>query len=236
MRVLLLVLEGPLLAFGAEAVDARGVVGDFPAASMLTGLLANALGWRRSDWAKLDALQARLRFAARIDREGARIADYQTARLFEDEVGWTTRGHPESRNKSPSYSRDKNGRRSLTYERRRDYDADKCVTVALCLDPADVVPTLDDLAAALRAPARPLFLGRKPCLPERPVFEALVDAPGLLEAFPPLRETARVLLPGDLPAERHDERRAVTDLRNWTSGVHGGQRSVLVRHLPGRPV
>lgn len=224
MRILLLVLEGPLLAFGTEAVDARGVVGDFPAASMLTGLLANALGWRRGDHAALEALQARLRFAARIEREGTRLTDFQTAQLRKDDRGWTTRGAPEGRDGGPN-----------TYHsphiRRRDYDADKRVSVALYLDPAEVAPTLDDLAVALRAPARPLFLGRKPCLPERPIFEALVDAPGLLAAFPPASAPARVLLPGDLLAEKQDQHLTVTDLRNWRSGLHGGQRDVLVRRL-----
>lgn len=229
MRHLLLVLEGPLLAFGAEMVDARGVIGDFPATSMLTGLLANALGWRRSDRASLAALQTRLRFAARIEREGERIMDFQTAQLGKDDRGWTTRGAPEGRDGG-----------AQTYQsphiRRRDYDADKCVTVALRLEPADEAPTLDDLAAALRAPARPLFLGRKPCLPERPLFEALVEAPDLLAALPPPSGDARVLLPeSEAVAERQDERRLVTDKRDWMSGVHGGQRAVLVRHLPGPP-
>jgi hypothetical protein len=45
-RHLIIVLEGALAAFGAEMVDARGPVRDWPGASLLTGLLANALGWR----------------------------------------------------------------------------------------------------------------------------------------------------------------------------------------------
>ena len=41
-------LAGPLMAFGGVAIDQVGPVRDFPAASMLTGLFANALGleWR----------------------------------------------------------------------------------------------------------------------------------------------------------------------------------------------
>ena len=41
---LVLHLEAPLLAFGGVAIDQIGIIRDFPAASMLTGLLANALG------------------------------------------------------------------------------------------------------------------------------------------------------------------------------------------------
>ncbi len=68
-RHLILRLEAPLVAFGGEAIDNYGVTRDFPAASMLTGLLANALGWRRTDRAAHQRLQDRMVFAARRDRE-----------------------------------------------------------------------------------------------------------------------------------------------------------------------
>ena len=97
-----LVLEGPLLAFGGEAVDSRGVIADFPAASMLTGLLANALGWCRIDREALAGLQDRIVYAARIDREGSRLMDFQTAQLGRDDLGWTTRGAPEGRAGGPA--------------------------------------------------------------------------------------------------------------------------------------
>src|SRR3954465_10821725 len=97
MQFLLLRLETPLLAFGGEAVDARGVIADFPAASMITGLLANALGFRRSEGERLQRLQDRLIFAARIDRDGERITDFQTAQLGRNDLSWTTRGRPEGR-------------------------------------------------------------------------------------------------------------------------------------------
>jgi len=224
----LLVLEAPLLAFGAEAVDARGVVGDFPAASMLTGLLANALGWRRSDRNALARLQERLRFAARIDRTGERMTDFQTAQLAQSDQGWTTRGAPEGRAGGA-------GTYKAPHIRWRDYDADKRVVVALCLVPEDEPPTPGQLADALRSPARPLFLGRKSCLPARPVFEALIEAADVLAAFaagPSAAGEARLMLPGDMEAHDDDERRMVTDQRDWLSGVHGGSRAVLIRHLP----
>jgi CRISPR system Cascade subunit CasD len=226
MRCLILVLEGPLLAFGAEAVDSRGVVSDFPATSMLTGLLGNALGYRRTDREKLSRLQARLDFVVRIEREGSRITDFQTAQLSKDDQGWTTAGVPEGRDGG-----------AATYQsphiRRRDYDADKQVTVAMALATPDEWPTLDDLATALRHPARPLFLGRKPCLPERRIFEAILDADDLASAMPPSATATRMLLP-DGAASAQDERRRFSDHRNWVSGVHGGQRNVLIRNVTGR--
>ena len=230
-RHLILVLEAPLTSFGREAVDARGPVGDFPAASMLTGLLANALGWRR-EWRERHArLQARLYFAARLDRPGTRLTDFQTAQLGKGDQGWTTRGRPEGRaGGAATYN--------APHIRLREYDADKRVTVALRLHDAEQPPTLDALAAALDAPARPLFLGRKPCLPSAPLLGGLVEADGLLQALaaaqPPLDDAGplRVLLPLSEEAEPHDERRWVTDARDWISGVHAGGREVLVRTLP----
>jgi CRISPR system Cascade subunit CasD len=144
-------LEGPLIAFGGETVDARGVIADFPARSFLRGLFANALGWRRSDRDFLSRLQERLAFAARIDREGERLTDFQTAAIGAGDKGWTTLGGPEGRAGGPN-----------TYHsphiRRRDFNADAAVTVAVTLEPASETPVLEALAEALILPARPLFL------------------------------------------------------------------------------
>jgi CRISPR system Cascade subunit CasD len=227
---LLMWLEGPMLAFGGEAVDAIGVVEDFPAASMLTGLLANALGWQRHHRDALDRLQQRLHYAARIDAEGHRLTDFQTAQLGAGDQGWTTRGAPE-------------GRAGATYGsphiRRRDFDADKRVLVALRLDEAAEPPTLADLAQALDEPARPLFLGRKPCLPSTRLNAGLVEAGGLLAALatipPPKGHIARVLLPGTEPAEPGDETRPWSDQRRFRTGVHGGTRTVRIRRLAATP-
>lgn len=226
---LLLRLQAPLMAFGGEAIDQRGVIRDLPAASMLTGLLANALGWARTDTERLDALQDRLVFAVRIDRPGIRIQDFQTAQLGKRDRGWTTRGVPEGRAGGDA-----------TYDaphlRYRDYHADAAVTVALRLDPADRDPTLAALASALDEPARPLFLGRKPCLPcdrlllgvteAATTVQAVIDAPPASHA----EERANGLRlfwgaeEGDTPTAQRTFN--LCDHRNWRTGVHGGWRLV----------
>ncbi len=128
--------------------------------------------------------------------------------------------------------------------RYRDYFADMRVTVALRLDPEDESPTLDELADALQEPARPLFIGRKPCLPSRP----LLDAPPC-RRFVEARNTLAALLKVPLKREKRerDVRRVrllwsdgegvdyvhvdrdfmLTDERNWVSGLHGGGRRVF---------
>ena len=102
---------------------------------------------------------------------------------------WTTRGAPEKR-----------GGASLgTHIRRPHYLADAAYTVTLTLDPADEPPTLDELEAALRHPARPLFIGRKTCLPARPLVggrgqEDRLSAPSPVEALtlvPPWHGSSR---------------------------------------------
>ena len=232
MRHLILSLESPLMAFGGETIDNYGVIRWFPSASMLTGMLANALGWRRIERERHQRLQDRLVFAARIDREpatGARLTDFQTAQLGGKDQGWTTRGVPEGRaGGAATYDAP-----HLLY---RDYFADMRVSIALRLEPADEPPTLDDLAGALQEPARPLFIGRKPCLPSGTLFGGFVQGDTALAALlatplvadGPHSVTIRALWPDrEGEAEITPSRSyMLTDQRNWLSGLHGGGRLV----------
>ncbi|MBK1723855.1 type I-E CRISPR-associated protein Cas5/CasD [Thiocystis violacea] len=231
-RHLLLRLEAPLMAFGGETIDNFGIIRDFPALSMVTGLLGNALGWRREETEKHDRLQERLVLGARLERQGTRIQDYQTALLFENDQGWTTQGIPEGRAKSPSYAPQPDGRKALTLQRYRDYHADLSMLVALRLEPTDEPPTLDDVATALDHPARPLFIGRKPCLPSRRLFDGWHEGESVLHVLRsvPLPvdapDGARLQWPdgeGTMPGDRGLD---LCDERNWTSGVHGGWRPI----------
>ena len=239
MQHLILNLESPLLAFGGETIDNYGVIRPFPAASMLTGLLANALGWRRVERERHQQLQDRLVFAARIDREpagGVRLTDFQTAQLAADDRGWTTRGFPESRAGGANTYK-------APHLRYRDYYADMRVTVALRLEPAEDAPTLEELVDAVREPARPLFIGRKPCLPSRPLCGGFVEGGTVLDALlkTPLggrgndREPARVQWPEGEGVEGIEPDRPypamLTDQRNWISGLHGGGRYVRERPI-----
>lgn len=240
MRHLLLNLEAPLMAFGGETIDNYGVIRDFPAASMLTGLLANALGWQRIERKRHQQLQDRLVFAARIDREpagGVRLTDFQTAQLDKKDRGWTTRGLPEGRAGGAN-----------TYDaphlRYRDYFADMRVTVALRLEPATDIPTLDDLARVLDEPKRPLFIGRKPCVPSSRLFRcfsdegatalaALMNIP-IDESMRPSNELVRLIWPADEGADDVIANRTyqLTDERNWVTGLHGGGRQVCEGSWP----
>ncbi|MBF0423171.1 MAG: type I-E CRISPR-associated protein Cas5/CasD [Magnetococcales bacterium] len=238
METLILRLEAPLLAFGGPTVDQKGVIRPFPAASMLTGLLGNALGWDHADTDLLDRLQARVRFAARLDREGEEVLDYQTVDLGQDfmdmkKLGWTTRGDVEHRGSGSATSG--------THIRFRSYRADALCTVALALEPADLAPTLTDLAIALREPARPLFLGRKPCLPSTPILAGRMEAATLHAAltvfnhqdvepemlFSPKNGMRACWPPGQGPEDPDTTLlNLLTDQRDWQNQIHCGQRLV----------
>jgi CRISPR system Cascade subunit CasD len=219
---LLLRLSSPLIAFGGETIDNFGVIRDFPSLSMVTGLIANALGWDRSEDSAHNRLQARLRLGARLESPGTRLTDFQTAQLGANDKGWTTWGGAEVRS-------------GVSYDgphlRYRDYHADLTALLALRLDPADETPTLDDVAAAIDRPKRPLFIGRKPCLPAARLVVGWADAETVLDAlqaapFPDDSTALRAQWPdgeGQLVGDRVID---VCDERNWTSGVHGGWRPV----------
>lgn len=229
MKALLLRLDAPLISFGAPMVDQNGVVQTFPALSMLTGLLANALGWDHRDVDKHSSLQDRILYAARVDRRGEALIDYQTVDLGKDwmlpeKAGWTTRGEIAKRQGASG---------GATHQRYRHYRADSVHTVAISVD-GEQTPTLGDLEVALREPARPLFLGRKCCLPASPILLGTIDAPSLVAALAMTPRSERTD-DGPLPATWWDGDDAseadgpshlvpVTDERDWRNQIHAGRR------------
>jgi CRISPR system Cascade subunit CasD len=229
-EVLLLRLEAPLMSFGGVLVDERGVTEPFPTRSMLTGLLGNALGYDHREAAALSRLQDRLRYAVRRDRPGRKLVDFQTVDLGQAFLAeaWTTRGEAVSRRGGTAATG--------THIRWRHYWADAAFTVALALDPAAEEPELGRCAAALAEPERPLFLGRKPCLPSRPLALGIVRAASLGAAIigAPLSRRAA---PGpwtawwaaaDEPVSPAGRGRLVpvSDERDWANQVHTGRRFV----------
>lgn len=225
------------MSFGGDMVDAYGVVRDFPAKSMVAGLLANALGWERHEAERHAALQARLVMGAARPGNGRRIQDFQTAKLDKDDKGWTTRGRVEGRAGGT-------GTYLGPHIRYRDADADARVLVALRLEPAEEAPDLDALIAALRHPERPLFIGRKPFVPSRPLHlgeteaatirDALIAGLALLPDPPGGDPRVRAQWPAQegWPADENAQVEELTDERHWPAGVHAGLRRVAEGTIP----
>ena len=61
---------------------------------MLAGLIGNALGWHWSNSAAHQAMQDRMIFGARIEREGVLLTDSQNVQLAKNDKGWTTVARP----------------------------------------------------------------------------------------------------------------------------------------------
>lgn len=226
---LLLRFDAPLMSFGGVLADEHGFTDEVPSASMLTGLLANALGYDHRETARIERLQARLRFGARCDRPGQLLIDYQTVDLGQPYLawGWTTWRRPEERAGGSSRS---------THIRHRHYWADAVYTVALRLDPAGEAPDVAALVQALGEPERPLFLGRKPCIPATGLVLGLVDAPSLIAALisaPALRSprgAAGALLKAWWPTEEGEGPEGIPSRllplpagRDWENQVHVGR-------------
>ncbi len=228
MNVLLLRFDAPLMSFGDVIVDHHNVTDRFPRLSLLTGLFGNALGYRHGDAEALEALQARIEFVARWDVEPTALVDYHTVDLGQEKMknaGWTTRGVPEHRGGGDA--------KFSTHIRYRHYWANGVMTASVTLT-GDDEPTTIALAAALREPARPLFLGRKTCLPAAPILRAIVDAPDVLAALqqtPPetsagrtVEITASACWPVQLGMELPGRVVAVYDQRDWSNQIHTGRR------------
>lgn len=236
MQHVIMRMESHLVSYGTETIDNLGATSRFPQASMLTGLLANAMGWRWDQKNRHQDLQDRLVFAARIDRDpqgGVPLTDYQTVRMSRKDQTWTTRGVPAGRDGG-----DYQGQIRL-----REFLEDTRVTVALRLEPGPAGPSPEQISQALRKPARPLFIGRGSNIPSEPIFQELRDAESTVAALleiPLDRENApeRVLLywaPGEEagPEVRVDRSaHSVTDERDWRSGLHGGSRAVVLGSAP----
>lgn len=235
MLALLLRLDAPLVSFGSVAVDNRRPVQEYPPLSLLTGLFGNALGYDHRDAEKLQRLQERLRYAARRDRRGAMITDFQTVDLGQDHLlatGWTTRGQQELRGGASSEG---------THIRYRDYWADSVHTIAVALEPAGESPDLSMLHRALAEPERPLFIGRKACLPAAGFVLGTREASSLREALEAEPRIARLRWddpdapPAPLPAWLPEGEAAmpdalqlaVTDERDWSNQIVVGRRVVL---------
>lgn len=162
---LILHLEGALQSWGDHSKwDVRDS-GDFPSKSGVVGLLACAMGLERGD-PEIAALSSVLHMAVRADRPGVRMLDYHTVQ-----------GHP-------LYNAEGKPRPSNTVVSTRWYLQDASFLVALELPDS----WRKRVEAALKQPVWPVFLGRKSCVPSRPIWgeatESYADLMDVIRNYP----------------------------------------------------
>ena len=169
-RFLVFTLAAPMASFGGVAPGEERVSWDRPSASALLGLIAAALGLKRSDEPAHEALARNLRFAVRVEAPGHLLIDYHTSQTAP----------------SPSDRRFATRREVLgapeihTILSRREYRTDFLGTVVVALVGGEI--SLEDIADALRNPKFTLFLGRKSCPLALPLCPRIVEASDVLEA------------------------------------------------------
>lgn len=223
MMFSILRFEAPMMSFGAPIVSEEGLIQPYPALSMMTGLLANALGYDRREAERHERLQAAISYAVREDRPGEKIVDYQTVNLGsghmlaygskKKSVAWTTWGRLDQRAGSDASKG--------TAQRNREYWANAQYTVAMHVEGVNA----EAIGDALVRPERPLFVGRKPCLPSERIFRSTVEADSPQSALR-IPET----IPDDVTPRRiwheSDDGTPVTDARDWKNQIHTGERRV----------
>ncbi len=167
---LLFTLRGPMQAWGTVAVGEVRPVASRPTRSGLLGLLAAALGIRRSEPEHLAALEAACRMAVRIDAPGSRLVDYHTVQAPQEKAKRVFR----TRRDELVTMLDAEERPN-TILSRREYMADAAFTACVWLV-RECDWTLGAMREALLEPVFVPYLGRKSCPAGHPFMPSLVQA------------------------------------------------------------
>lgn len=171
---LTLTLYAPLSSWGDIAVGESRGSWDRPSRSAVLGLVGAALGIRREEQVRHDALDDGYGIGVRLDAPGAPLVDYHTAQTVA--ANDVKKARPSTRAQLLAA-----GKRE-TILSRRVYRQDAAATVALWTRRPDAPWSLDELAVALRRPRFVLYAGRKANvfgLPLAPVvgsYATLADA------------------------------------------------------------
>ena len=170
--ILLLRLEGPLQSWGTRSRwDVRDTAPE-PTKSGVLGLIGCALGLRRGDERFLQ-LDAGLRFGVRTECPGHKIIDFQTITDFLPTAAGEFKGQGTRKKVLADLQSDPEAV-PATIISPRAYLEDAAFLAALEARPG-ASDLIHECALALRKPNWPLFLGRKACVPTRPIFEALTE-------------------------------------------------------------
>lgn len=161
-RYLTFQLYGPLQSWGGVAVGEVRPSGSHPTRSAVLGLVAAALGLRRSEEERLAALESGYEVMVRQDHPGALLLDYHTVQAARSRRGRVYRCRRDELRDQVDPVDD-----LATILSRREYLADALFTV--CIRPRqDAAWSLEELAAALARPRFTPYLGRKGCPPGLP--------------------------------------------------------------------
>ena len=177
MQCLMFRPYAPLASWGDIAVGEDRPSHEYPGRSAVLGLVAAALGIRRDQQARLDALSASVGLAVGVYSTGRLLRDYHTSQV------------PSAKDMKKRPHRTRADELALprselnTILSRRDYRQDALCVVLLCQRSATTEFPLAAIRDALLAPQFVLYLGRKSCPLAAPLHPQLVEAESLIAAF-----------------------------------------------------
>lgn len=172
---LLFQLYGPMAAWGDIAVGESRVTTAVPGRSALLGMLAAAMGLKRSDEESLNSLSYSVRFAILTLNSGSFMRDYHTVQV---PPASALKKRP-ARTRRDELSVPKNELGTILSS--RDYRSDSLNRIAV--ESTGSQYTLETLKQALLRPIFPVFLGRKACPPALPFQPHIIKAADVLSAF-----------------------------------------------------
>lgn len=176
--ILLLRLEAPLQSYGERSKWDFRDSAFFPTKSGIIGMIACGMGLKR-DSEEIAGLSSALTVHVRADMPGRMSIDYNTVTGIIHTADGKTRG---------------NKGEESTIISSRQYLEDASFLVAVCGEEKLLLRCRD----ALLDPVWPYYLGRRCCVPTRPVFEALTYEYGspkeAFEAWPRADRSDKVII------------------------------------------
>ena len=158
--ILVLRLEGPLQSWGENAKWDFRDSSTMPTKSGIVGLLGCAMGQERGNQVLVELAQS-ITVAVRADRHGVKFVDFQTVQG------------------KPLRTADGGKRSNNTFLSPHAYLQDASFTVFI-----DTTPEWQQrIISALENPRWCMYLGRKNCVPSRPILADRMEAADLMEAL-----------------------------------------------------
>jgi len=174
MDYLLFRLYGPLASWGEIAVGATRHTANYPSKSAIIGLMAAALGIKRSDEKAQQQMQQGYELAVEVFAQGSLLRDYHTTQVPDSvgKVSYHTRKDELLRGKD----------RLGTILSSREYRSDALALVAVkALENAPFdLPTIQE---HLHRPKFHLYLGRKSCPLAAPLHPQICSGENYFETF-----------------------------------------------------
>lgn len=168
MKYLLLWLEGPLQAWGYDSKFSLRLTAPFPTKSGVIGIILAAMGRGGEEVELLSKINHLNHYVYSFRSESypvASLEDFQVVGNGYSTKGWESFMIPRKRDGGFAVG----GGAKLTY---RHYILDAAFSV--------IAEIPDDLAsavsAALQSPVWPIFLGRRTCIPSKPVFRGIFSS------------------------------------------------------------